>query len=645
MRYLYYLFLTLICLCSSSALAQTLQAPRYYDVRFVLLKPQNCTFTSRYTLQARKALANAKSASLLYREQKNAAYGDSGLLLKAKGDYANIVSAMQNHAFYASQLSIKLNGSEVHNLAANTRFPEHNHIIITIMPGPIFKLHNINIASITQGKKTHYDETLFLPHNLGFRTGEPAKAPIIREAQTQILHHLAELGYSRPKILHNRITAQHQTNSIDIDILIDRGRKLYFSTLEIINTTPYPHLNSKLIAYFSGFTSGSLYTPKNREDIRHNLESLDLFSTVILRPGKNNSAGATPLSIIVTEKPLHSITAGLEFATKDGLGVNLTWLHRNLFGHGERLFLKAGGNAIDIDALRRKRQSPIIKHFGYDFTISFDKPGTWYYNAHTAASLRAWSEYTDYYNTKQLEAKAGIYKPLSEQWLGSAYVNLSDIRDRSDKIHSFGARHFHLIGLDTNFSLDKRDNNLSPSRGIFANIRLNPFYASGGGNLATRVELEGRSYLTLDNNANYILALRGKWGMLGGANLQQLPLSMQYFAGGSSSIRGYSYKSIGVICPADGKNRQCAVGGRSLGLTSAELRVKLWHKWGATGFVDSGYVGAKALDFKAKLKTGVGVGLRYNSGLGPLRLDIARPLHQTKNDPKLQLYIGIGEVF
>lgn len=645
MRYAYYLFLTLICLCSSFAEAQTLQAPRYYDVRFVLYSPPNGKLSGRDSLQLRKALANAKSASLLYREQKKAAYGDSGLLLKAKGDYANIISAMQNHGFYASQISISINGREAHNLAANTRFPEHNHIIITTMPGPVFKLHNLNIYSIARGSKTPYDETLFLPHNLGFRPGEPARAPIIREAQTQILHHLAELGYSRPKILHNRITAQHQTNSIDIDILIDRGRKLYFSTLEIINNTPCPHLNSKLIAYFSGFTSGSLYTPKNMEDIRHNLESLDLFSAVILAPGKNDAFGATPLNIIVTEKPLHSITAGLEFASKDGLGVNLTWLHRNLFGRGERLLLKAGGNAIDIDALRAKRQSPIIKHFGYDFTISFDKPGTWYYNAHSAASLRAWSEYTDYYNTKQIEAKAGIYKPLSEQWLGSAYLTLSDIRDHSDVANSFGDRHFHLIGIDSSLSLDRRDNNLSPNRGIFANIRLNPFYASGGGNLATRIELEGRSYLSLDSNANYILALRGKLGVLGGAKLQQLPLSMQYFAGGSGSIRGYSYKSIGVVCPADTKNRQCAVGGKALALTSAEMRVKLWHKWGATGFIDSGYVAAQALDFKPQLKTGIGVGLRYNSGLGPLRLDIARPLHQTKNDPKLQLYIGIGEVF
>lgn len=645
------------------AVGSAAEGARYYDIEFSLqdstvagggaagpvaggVAALRTSEMANYSKQAKKALKAAKQASLLYNERAKPASSNSSLLLKAKGDYANILAAMQNFAFYGSSISITIDGKEAHNIDIGKHFAEHSTILVVLRPGPLFKLHNINIVSVARGKplhdKTHFDETLFLPYSLELRTNELAKATVIKEAQRLVFTHLAALGYMEAKILHKRIIAKHKENIVDIDILIDRKQKLHFANLTVVNTTPNPRLDPALIAYFTGFVPGQLYTPKNLEILRHNLESLDLFNIVVPQVSASDKNAGVALKMLVSEKPLHNISAGLEFASRDGLGINASWLHRNLFGHGERLALKAASNAIGVGYLERKTPALATRHYGYDFTASFDKPGIWHYNAHNVLSLRAWREYTDYYNTKQLELRAGIYKPLSEKWLGSAYLSLSNIYDVSS---AFGMRSFHILGLDTSLSWDKRDNSLSPSHGGFLNVRLNPFYASGGGHLAARMELEGRSYLSLDRDNNYVFALRGKWGAISGADLAQLPLSMQYFAGGAGTIRGYSYKSIGSFCPARSKDSQCEIGGQSIMLASAELRANIWHKWGVAGFVDSGYVGTKTLDFNVKPKTGIGVGLRYNSRLGPLRVDFAHPLNAHKGDSRLQLYLGIGEVF
>ena len=135
-------------------------------------------------------------------------------------------------------------------------------------------------------------------------------------------------------------------------------------------------------------------------------------------------------------------------------------------------------------------------------------------------------------------------------------------------------------------------------------------------------------------------AVRLKIGSIFGAPISELPPDKLFFAGGGGSVRGYGYRTIGIPVGDE------ITGGRSLMEGSAELRAKVTKAIGLVGFVDAGYVGEEPFpDFAGELKVGVGVGLRYQTGLGPIRLDLAVPLNRGVNDPSVAFYVGIGQAF
>ena len=115
---------------------------------------------------------------------------------------------------------------------------------------------------------------------------------------------------------------------------------------------------------------------------------------------------------------------------------------------------------------------------------------------------------------------------------------------------------------------------------------------------------------------------------------------MLFYSGGSNTVRGQPYKTLGVDL---GGGTQ--IGGRSFVGLSGEIRASLSTKLGAVAFVDTGYIGAESLfDGSGKWHSGAGLGLRYKTGLGPIRFDIATPVGSTTGSG-IQFYIGIGQAF
>jgi translocation and assembly module TamA len=132
-----------------------------------------------------------------------------------------------------------------------------------------------------------------------------------------------------------------------------------------------------------------------------------------------------------------------------------------------------------------------------------------------------------------------------------------------------------------------------------------------------------------------------KIGSLVGPDIVEIPPDKLFFAGGGGSVRGYAYRGIGVEGPGG-----ALIGGKSLLEASAEIRAGITESIGLVGFADVGYVGEESFpSFSEDLKIGAGVGLRYNTGLGPIRLDAAVPLDPGPDDPDFAFYVGIGQAF
>jgi translocation and assembly module TamA len=137
-----------------------------------------------------------------------------------------------------------------------------------------------------------------------------------------------------------------------------------------------------------------------------------------------------------------------------------------------------------------------------------------------------------------------------------------------------------------------------------------------------------------------VVAGRIKAGSIFGGSTSQIPGSRRFYAGGGGSVRGYAYQAIG---PRYADNTP--IGGSSVLEASLELRQKIGERWGVVAFVDGGAVGTAQFPTGDQFSAGVGVGVRYDLGFGPIRADVAIPLDRREGDPAFQIYLSIGQSF
>jgi translocation and assembly module TamA len=189
---------------------------------------------------------------------------------------------------------------------------------------------------------------------------------------------------------------------------------------------------------------------------------------------------------------------------------------------------------------------------------------------------------------------------------------------------------------------DSSNNLLDPTQGIRASASLTPVQPLAGKSTSTFVifQITGSTYFDLGEPGRSVLALRGTLGDVRGASQFDLPPDKRFYAGGSATVRGYKYQSIGPQFP-DEKPQ----GGVSMSAATVEFRQRILDSYGAVAFADAGQVNASGAPFVGTWRAGVGVGARYYTGFGPIRLDVAVPVNKQPGGGSFEVYIGLGQAF
>jgi len=187
---------------------------------------------------------------------------------------------------------------------------------------------------------------------------------------------------------------------------------------------------------------------------------------------------------------------------------------------------------------------------------------------------------------------------------------------------------------------DNRDNRLNPTSGFRVLAYAEPSYDIMSGAAFLKLKGEGAAYQSLDTASKFVLAERVVLGSIVGTSLEHVPADRRFYSGGGGSVRGYAYQGIG---PKDIDNQP--IGGLSFFETSVEMRIALTDTIGIVPFVDAGTVSTKSTPDFSDMKVGAGVGLRYITPFGPLRIDAALPLNRDRGDPRFGIYAGIGQAF
>ncbi|MCR4268051.1 autotransporter assembly complex family protein [Nitratireductor sp. ZSWI3] len=566
-----------------------------------------------------------KGASTLWADREKPASGAAGLIVKARGDYSRLLNTLYGQARYGGSISITIDGREASDIQIDATLANPATVRVAIDPGPLFHFGEaaiVNPAPPAERRRDRVDD----PAKEGFASGEVARSGTILAAGRLAVEAWRQQGHAKAEIIERRVTAAHDTRTVDAVLTVEPGRRACYGPLTVSGTE---RMDPDFVARQTGLVAGREYDPDDLERARERLSKLDVFRSARIEEAEEIGADCSlPLSLTVQERLPRRFGVGGTYSTLDGLGLQAYWMHRNLFGRAERLRFEGQvsglGNTFDPAELT------------YRVGVTFLKPGVFTPDTDFQASVFGDREVLERYTRTGVSAEAGFRHEFTREFSGSLFVNGGFARFDDD----FGTRNFTTVGLAGTVTYDSRDNPADATSGYFAELTAEPFYEMEYGNLAARMMLEGRAYYDFGSDGRYVVAGRAKIGSLAGAPIEETPPDKLFFAGGGGSVRGYAYRNIGVETPNG------VAGGRSLMEASAELRTRITDSIGLVGFVDAGAVGAESYpDFSENVRVGVGAGLRYLTPLGPIRLDVAVPLDRQSGDPSVAFYVGIGQAF
>lgn len=568
-----------------------------------------------------------KAASNLWSDREEPTSGAAGLIAKARADYRRLLAALYGEGHYGGTISIRIDGREAADLPPDASVATVANVSVRVDPGPTFIFRNaeiVNQAPATDNKR----DVVADPRDEGYASGETARSATILQAERLAVEAWRQQGHAKAIIANRRVEAAHDADVIDATLTVDPGRKAFYGPVTVQGAE---RIDPQWLAWMTGIREGEEYDPDDLKRASTRIARLDLFSAARFHEADElGPGGLLPITYIVQERKARRFGVGSTWSSIDGLGVEAFWLHRNLFGRAERLRIegKVGGIGETLKP----------DEFTYRVGATFVKPGVLTPDTDFSASIFGDREVLEAYTRTAITGTAGFSHIFNEELSGKIFATAAQSRYDDDE---FGRRDFTTFGLQGTLTYDSRDNPADATEGVFLEANLTPFYEFQYGNPGVKAVAEARAYYGFGKDDRFVLAGRVKIGSLVGPSVAELPPDLLFFAGGGGSVRGYAYRNIGVTTPAGN-----VIGGRSLGEASIEARMRVTDSIGVVGFADIGYVGADTIpDFSEDVRIGVGAGLRYLTGLGPIRLDVAVPLDRRVDDPSVAVYVGIGQAF
>lgn len=566
----------------------------------------------------RKLSMALRAASLLGQAQADNATDPQDLFAAARSDYARLLSALYAEGYYSGVISITIDGREAADFAAVDSPRTIRNIHVTVQPGRQFTFAKARMRPYAPGTK--------LPPAYG--DTKIAQSTAISDAAKAGVDGWRQLGYAKASVVDQNIVADHNSARIASEIILQAGPKLRFGTL---NLTGYDRMHTRRIAKIAGYHEGEVFDPDTLDKMSDRLRRTGIFRSVVITEAKTpRSDGSLDIGLAVVEEPPRRIGFGAEVSSADGANLSAFWLHRNLFGGGERLRFDAVLKGVDSK---------------YDLTeyqigVRLARPATPVTDssAYIATNLER-SEILGL-EIETFTFGIGAERVMSKTLTINAGLNYttSSISDQS-----FKAR-FKGLALPVSFKWDRRDDTLNPKSGSYFNVGATPFWGLGTTDSGAQFKADARIYRSFSTDDRITFAGRLQLGTVVGSQLLNTPPDFLFYSGGGGTVRGHPYQSLGVpITRILGSSSQW--GGLSFIGLSGEVRATINEKLGAAVFYDAGYIGPVELwGAGGAWQTGAGVGVRYDTGFGPVRLDVAFPVTGTTGDG-MQVYIGIGQAF
>ncbi|KIT15405.1 autotransporter assembly complex protein TamA [Jannaschia aquimarina] len=538
------------------------------------------------------------------------------IVAAAQADYARILAALFDQGHFGPVISIAVDGTEAAALPLIGGADPVDQVVVTVDPGPRFLFGQARIGPVPRGTE--------LPP--GFAPGEPAGTSILRETVSAGIDAWRADGHAKADLESQDLVARHEGNRLDANLTLAPGPRLSYGNVSVQGAE---RVRADRIERIADLREGDVFDPEEVRLAAARLQRTGAFRAVSIVEAEEIGPDATlPMRITVEEQLPRRFGVGAEIGSTEGLMLSAFWLHRNLTGLADSLRIEGEVSGIGGDT------------GGADFSLgfSYNRPAT--FNAETDLYASGEIERLDQpdFTTDRLELEIGARRIVSDEFEYS--YGFGYIYSKTDD--AFGEREFSILSLPLSATYDRRDEALNPADGYYIETSLRPFngFERAGGGARFNADLRGYQGFGGENRDRTVIAARVQLGVVLGPDLEDVPPEWLYFSGGGGTVRGQPFQDLAVELD-NGRE----VGGKSFLGLSGEIRQAVTENIGVVGFVDAGWISPEEDFTGGDSHVGAGLGLRYDTGIGPIRVDLGVPVEGPNDNGGVEIYIGIGQAF
>lgn len=583
-----------------------------------------------------------------------------GLIARARGESDRLKTVLESYGYYQSTVSVKIEGMTLNapGLAETlSGFPKSRkaQIAVTFELGPLYHLREVKL----DGKIPESATGAFV-----LKSGAPAVAADVLGAGARLLSALQDGGYAFAKVDPPVAYEDPKEPFLNVSFHVDAGPKV---TLGEIHLEGLQRVREKVVRRRLLLHTGQQYSPATIEAARRDLMSLGPFAAINVQLGSAvDESGGVPITLVFRERLRHAVNITAAYSSDLGGSGGVTWSDRNVFGNAGLLTLAA--SVINLGGSD-------TNGIGYDTSAKFAVPDVGHRDQSLQITLGAIKQYLEAYDQQAVTSSVTLTRKLTAEWSVGAGVATADeqivqpgeqILPAAEQVVDcavpsaapLGCQKTYnytlvalplTVGYDSTHLASPLDD---PVHGMRDSLSVTPTRSLGHPSASfviTQVKLAAYfdfNKLGFSDPGRTVLAMRALEGVAQGAGEFSLPPDQRFYGGGSATVRGYQYQSIGPQFYVDGKPTGIPIGGTAISAGTLELRQRFGMSYGAAAFIDAGQVSATFKPVPSNLQVGAGIGMRYYTPIGPIRLDVAVPTHRSfAGQNAFELYIGLGQAF
>jgi translocation and assembly module TamA len=575
-------------------------AERRYAIRFEGLDPDT-EAAIRLPFDSLSTLArNGK-------EPANAAQIDR----RAREDADLLAELLRSRGYYDALVRTRVEGT-----AAG------GEVIVTLEaePGPVYRFAEVNLPGIEGAG----EDSAALREAFGVGAEEPVDAARVTAGEAALRAELGKRGYAFAETGEMDIALDHETRSAILTLPVNPNGSRQFGRIRIEGR---PLFSARHIERIARWKAGAPFEAALVEDLRRALIATGLVSSVAIRPVAAEDR-SVDLAVTLERAPMRTLAGQAGFGTGEGVRVEASWQHRNLLPpEGAVTFRAVAGTQEQLFGaiLRRANFLRRDQVLTAQFAIShIDRAA---YDARTTILAGA------------IERQTNLIWQKKWTWSAGAELVATDEQDVDLDTAATRRRTYFIGALPASLSYDGSNDLLDPTIGYRLAFRFSPEASLQSGTFAYgRTQVDASFYQPFTPTVT--LAGRIRLGTIVGADRDRIAPSRRFYAGGGGSVRGYGFQRLGPRDPVFDD----PIGGRSLTEFAIEARIRRGN-WGIVPFLDGGNISTSPLPKFDNLRFGAGIGIRYHTRFGPIRVDVGTPLNPRSGDSRVAVYVSLGQAF